>query len=70
MNPFNENTKHIEDYFFNLEKMYPKSYDKTTLRHLQKHELFYSTEPNLKVIGLCTSLQETVIIQKSKKNLL
>lgn len=28
MNPFNENTRPIEDYFLNLTQMYPKSYDK------------------------------------------
>ena len=28
MNPLNENTKDLEEYYLGLENMYPKSYDK------------------------------------------
>ena len=36
MNPFNENTKDIEEYFLNFEQMYPKSYDKNKVSPFTK----------------------------------
>jgi len=36
MNPFEENTKHIEDYFLDFKQMYPKCYDKNTVSPFTK----------------------------------
>ena len=34
MNPFNQETKKLEDYFMNWEQMYPKSYDKNKVLNM------------------------------------
>ena len=43
MNPFEKQTKDIEEYFLSMEKMYPKAYNKKTTGPYSKYRVIEQT---------------------------